>query len=96
MLNLPKYGTEEYQQYKAEARQEHEDYVEAIKMKQDHEVRLAELELEVQKTEVSLKQMVKVPLTLLRLPVMLIASLFIGIAVVAGRSVPKAFWEVLD
>jgi len=95
MINLPTPGTDEYYQFKAE--QHHEEAVQEniLKLRQAHELKVKELELEVARTEVSLQASLRMILAVLKVPFFLLAIIPITVLILANRKVPTKLWDIL-
>lgn len=60
-----------------------------------HELSMYELDLQVKKLEASWKQLLKLPLALIFLPVKICLALSVLVAFAFGRDCPPSLWDLL-
>ena len=97
MINQPKYGTDEYYQWKAdEVKDQVRDFElqkEAVEVQNSHQLEMKKLELEVKRVEVSLTAVLRV---LVYVPIVLIAILPIMILGLFRRKIPIQLLKLLE
>lgn len=59
----------------------------------EHELRLAELELQIKLKDASWRQLLKIPLALIFLPVKICLAFAVLVAFAFGRDFPDALWD---
>lgn len=74
---------------------EHEWYVEEARLAREHSITMKQLEIAEQKLEAQWASWIKIPLTVVKLPVYMIMALGYIVAMARKGEVPEKFWDYL-
>lgn len=74
---------------------EHEWRVEEQRILQEHAVTMKRLEIEEQKLEAKWGTWLRIPITIVKLPVFMIMAIGYTVAMARGTEVPEKFWKYL-
>lgn len=78
---------------------EQEEYAqqkESFKLQSAHEIEIKKLELALEKTKTSWKSLLRVPITIIKLPVALILGIAYIVCMVRGIEPSERFWNFID
>jgi len=76
-------------------REEFEQEKEFALMQSEHSIRIKELELEVAKIEARWSVLFKIPLLIIKLPVLMLFAIAYIVAVARGKEPSKDFWDFI-
>lgn len=96
MINAPKPGTTEFTAYLEEEKRQAETQEHFIRLHQDHELKMKELDLKIAQTEASLKASLKVVTNIVKFPLLLVCILPITFMVMFGIKVPNQLWRIIS
>lgn len=74
---------------------DHEWHVEEFKMQSEHAIVMKKLDIEQQKLEARWASWLRIPLTIVKLPVFMIMALGYVVAMATGHKVSQNFWTFL-
>ena len=74
---------------------DHEWHVEEFKMQSEHQIVMKKLDIEQQKLEARWASWLRIPLTIIKLPIYILLGVGFCIAMATGHKVSKSFWNYL-
>lgn len=77
-------------------REEFEQEKEAAQIQIEYQLRTKELELEVTKIEARWTVLLKLPMLIVKLPVMLLFGLALIVSVITKKDLPREYWNYLN
>lgn len=77
-------------------REEFEQEKTFAQLQSDHSLRLKELELEVAKIEAKWSVLLKIPVTLVKLPMLILFGFALIISTITKKDMPDRFWDYLS